>query len=48
MYGDDGAARVVLAGEEHFGLELFQLGGELLDFLLDFGADALALAGELE
>ena len=45
---DDGAARVVFAGEQHGGLEALQELAVGLQVALDIGADVLAFAGEFE
>jgi len=47
-HGDDGALRVVLAGEEHLGFQLFEQLGVGLELSLDVASMDSSLAGELE
>ena len=46
--GHDGAAGVVLAGEQHGGLQALQQFGVRLQVALDIGRDVLAFAGQFE
>ena len=48
MDGHDGVARVVLAGKQHAGLELFHSLGERLHLTFEFAIHVLAFAGKLE
>ncbi len=48
MDGDDGVARVVLAGEQRLGLELFDQRLQRVDLFLQFRLDLLAFFREFE
>ena len=48
MDGDDGAARVVFAGEQHGGFQAVEQFGVALHVALDIARDVFALARQLE
>ena len=48
MNGDDGVARVVLAGEQRLGFELVEQLAQRADFALQVRVDILAFFGEVE
>ena len=48
MNGHDGAFRIVLARQQHLGLQLFQVRREMLHLALQIGGDVFAFARELE